>query len=86
MKVIVLSEGRFRMEILTSFRKVFVISQGIPELLLKILTSFRKVFVISQGIPKVLLKILTSFRKVFVISQGISKVRNILSYLRSVYL
>ena len=37
MKVIVISEGRFGMEILTSFRKVFVISQGIPELLLKIL-------------------------------------------------
>ena len=64
----------------------FVISQGIPKLLLKILTTFRKVFVISQGIPKLLLKILTSFRKVFVISQGIPKVRNILTYLRSVYL
>ena len=30
-KVIVIPEGRFRMEIVTSFRKVFVISQGIPN-------------------------------------------------------
>ena len=84
----VISQGipKLLLKILTSFRKAFVISQGIPKLLLKILTSFRKVFVISQGIPKLLLKILTSFRKVFLISQGIPKVRNILTYLTSVYL